>query len=118
MLNHFLEVSLDCPANSCTRASAPPVFDTYFWDAALPSGSGRCRIPMACDADKAGENTRRNVYTRFLQELPKISICDVHCICRATSKTPALERDKGLKLYAMQLQDYIVCLCAYISLVT
>jgi hypothetical protein len=39
-------------------------------------------------------------YSRCLQELPKMSISDVHRICRLTSKTPATKMDKGFKLYA------------------
>ncbi|KAF1384192.1 hypothetical protein PFLUV_G00139780 [Perca fluviatilis] len=39
-------------------------------------------------------------YSRCLQELPKMSITDVHRICRLTSKTPASKMDKGFRLYA------------------
>ncbi|KAG5282191.1 hypothetical protein AALO_G00053220 [Alosa alosa] len=37
-------------------------------------------------------------YTRSLQELPKLSMTDVHCICNM-SKVPSFKMDKGFRLY-------------------
>ncbi|CAB1321139.1 unnamed protein product [Coregonus sp. 'balchen'] len=39
-------------------------------------------------------------YTRCLQELPKITVTDVHRLAKTSSKAPTSKLEKGFKLYA------------------
>ncbi|XDV37930.1 hypothetical protein PO909_007468 [Leuciscus waleckii] len=39
-------------------------------------------------------------YTRCLQELPKLTITDVHRLCKSSSKSPTSKLEKGFKMYA------------------